>query len=100
MGNIAAGRCRATQQHRPCRCLLGMSKKKMQRELCEAEREHSCREATSKQRGTAGEGRGILPFVVRDGEEADTVTGRAGLPLVVEAFHGDVGSRRDDHRET
>ena len=60
----------------------------MQQELFEAEREQRYLEATSKQRGAAGEGRGILPFVLRADEEADTVTGRAGLPLVVEAFRG------------
>jgi hypothetical protein len=65
-----------------------MSKKKMQQGLFEAKREQRYLEATSKQRGAAGEGRGILPFVLRADEEADTVTGRAGLPLVVEAFRG------------
>ena len=60
----------------------------MQRELFEAEREQRYLEATTKERATVGEGRGILPFVLCPDEEADTATGRAGLPLVVEAFRG------------
>ena len=67
-----------------------MSRKKMQKELFEAEREQRYREATSKASKTSLSkgGSGILPFLMQADEEATSVTGRAGLPLVVEAFRG------------
>lgn len=62
----------------------------MQKELFEAEREQRYLEATTKAKasGPVGDGRGLLPFVIQPEEEADSVTGRAGLPLVIEAFRG------------
>jgi len=66
-----------------------MSKKKMQKEFFEAEREQRYHAATTKAQATSeADGRGILPFVVTGDEATDSVTGRAGLPLVVEAFRG------------
>lgn len=67
-----------------------MSRKKMQKELFEAEREQRYLEATSKasKSGLSKQGRGILPFLMCPDEESTSVTGRAGLPLVVEAFRG------------
>ena len=67
-----------------------MSRKKMQKDLFEAEREQRYLEATTKSKPgrVGGEGHGLLPFVMQPDEEAASVTGRAGLPLVVEAFRG------------
>jgi hypothetical protein len=67
-----------------------MSRKKMQKDLFVAEREQRYLEATTKSKpgSVGGEGRGLLPFVMQPDEEAASVTGRAGLPLVVEAFRG------------
>ena len=62
----------------------------MQKELFEAEREQRYLEATTKAKagGPVGDSRGLLPFVIQPEEEAASVTGRAGLPLVVETFRG------------
>jgi len=62
----------------------------MQKELFEAEREQRYLEATSKasKSGLSKAGRGILPFLMQADEESTSVTGRAGLPLVVETFRG------------
>ena len=40
-----------------------------------------------------GDGKGILPFVVKPEPDGQDVTGRAGLPLVVEAFRGHSGDK-------
>ncbi|MFQ5352266.1 MAG: IS1380 family transposase [Candidatus Binatia bacterium] len=63
-----------------------MSRRKMQMDLIEAERHQRYEAATSKEAGPVAASRGVLPFVTRVDQENDTVTGRAGLPLVVEAF--------------
>ena len=70
-----------------------MSRKKTRKDLFEAEREQRYLEATTQSKpcseGSKGiEGRGRLPFVMQPDEEAASVTGRAGLPLVVEVFRG------------
>jgi hypothetical protein len=74
--------CPAIVVHTP------MSRKKMQQQLFEAEREQRYLKATTKAKASKlpAEGHGIMPFVLKPEEELDTVTGRAGLPLVVETF--------------
>jgi hypothetical protein len=81
-----------------------MSRKRMQHELFEARKVQEYEEAVARKKaaasgGTPGQppaqqqGHGILGFIVKGEAEADSVTGRAGLTLVVEgfrAYQGDV----------
>jgi hypothetical protein len=78
-----------------------MSRKKMQRELFDAQKVREYEESLARNRldqacsnASAGPpGRGILPFILDPVCEADQVTGRAGLSLVVEAFRGYRGDK-------
>ena len=70
----------------------------MQRELFEAKKVQQYEEAMAQKRAEQGAppveaprqggGKGILPFQFQPDDSEDEVTGRAGLPLVVEAFRG------------
>lgn len=75
-----------------------MSKKKMQQELLEAEKVQRCEEFITRKGTEQGgstperpkrcDGKGLLPYVLNPEPQEDQVTGRAGLPLVIEAFRG------------
>jgi hypothetical protein len=86
-----------------------MSRKKMRREQLEMEQVRAVEEAVERKRrqreddgpapATAeGDGRGILPFLVRPVVDGADATGRAGLPVVVEVLRAfEVDKRIAEH---
>lgn len=70
----------------------------MQQELFEAKKVQQYEEDMARKRADQGlpppalpppgDGKGLLPFRFQPEDDEDQVTGRAGLPLVVEAFRG------------
>jgi len=72
-----------------------MSKKKMQKELFDAREAQLIEKALARSSVGQGvapavipEGKGLLPYILKPEPNQDQVTGRAGLPLVVEGCRG------------
>lgn len=78
-----------------------MAGKRIQQELFESEKTQRYEQIMAARRGDRAEadatadaaGKGVLPFRFKPEENEGVVTGRAGLPLVLEAFRGYGGDR-------